>query len=48
MLLIGGAVVVAIAVAVIHRLRVAGGEHAGTHGWMSERWLAEHRATHSA
>lgn len=48
MLLIVGAVVVLIAVAVISRMRVPGAVNATTLGWMSEQWLAEHRATCSS
>jgi hypothetical protein len=48
MLLIVGAVVVLIAVAVIPRMRVPRGVNASTLGWMSEQWLAEHRATYSS
>jgi hypothetical protein len=47
MLLIIGVVIVLIAVAVIPRLRVPGGVNAAHLGWMSEHWLAEHRASHS-
>jgi hypothetical protein len=46
MLLIVGAVVVLIAVAIIPRMRAPGGVNASTLGWMSEQWLAEHRASH--
>ena len=45
MLLISGAVVVVIAVAIISRVRVPHGVN--TLGWMSEQWLADHRASHS-
>jgi hypothetical protein len=48
MLLIVGAVIVLIAVVIIiPRMRVPGGVNASTLGWMSDRWLAEHRASHS-
>ena len=47
MLFIVGIVVVLIAVVIIPRMRVPGGINAGNLGWMSERWLAEHRASHS-
>ena len=47
MLFILGAVIVSIAVVIIPRMRVTGGMNAGTLGWMSEQWLAEHRASHS-
>ena len=48
MLLIFGAVVASIAVAIIPRMRVPGGVNESQLGWMSEQWLAEHRASHSA
>lgn len=48
MLLIVGAVILLIAVVIIPRMRVPDGVHGSTLGWMSERWLAEHRAAHSA
>lgn len=48
MLLVVGAVIVLIAVVVIRRMRMPGGMHDSTLGWMSEQWLAEHRAAHSA
>ena len=47
MLFIFGIVVVLIAVVIIPRMHVPGGVNAGHLGWMSERWLAEHRASHS-
>jgi hypothetical protein len=47
MLLIVGAVIMLIAVVVIRRMRVPGGVNASTRGWMSDKWLAEHRASHS-
>ena len=47
MLLIVGAAIVLIAVVVIPRMRVPGGVNASTLGWMSDKWLAEHRASHS-
>jgi hypothetical protein len=46
MLLIVGAVIVLIAVVIISRMRVPGGVNASTRGGMSDRWLAEHRASH--
>jgi len=46
MLFIAGLVVVAAAVIVIPRLRGRGGLTAAPLGWMSEQWLAEHRASH--
>ena len=47
MLFIVGIVIASIAVVVIPRLRVPGGVNAATLGWMSQQWLAEHRASHS-
>ncbi len=48
MLFILGVVIVLIAVVVIiPRLRVPGGTDSANLGWMSEQWLAEHRASHS-
>ena len=47
MLLIVGAVIVLIAVVIISRMRVPGGVNSAKLGWMSEQWLAEHRASHS-
>ena len=46
MLLIVAVVMVLIAV-VISRMAVPGGVNSTSLGWMSERWLAEHRASHS-
>lgn len=46
MLLIVVAVIVLIAVVIIPRMRVPGGVNASALGWMSERWLAEYRASH--
>ena len=34
------------AAVIIVRLRVPGGANDAKLGWMSERWLAEHRASH--
>ena len=48
MLLIFGAVIVLIAVVIIPGIRVPGSVNGSTLGWMSEQWLAEHRAAHSA
>lgn len=48
MLLIVGAVIVLMALVIIPRMRVPGGVNASTLGWMSERWLAEQRASHSS
>jgi hypothetical protein len=47
MLLMVGAVIVLITVVITPRMRVPGGVNASTLGWMSEQWLAEHRASHS-
>jgi hypothetical protein len=47
MLLIVGAVSVLIAIVIIPRMRVPVGVNASALGWMSERWLAEYRASHS-
>jgi len=46
MLLIAGAVVAVIVV--VARKRLPGGVNASSLGWMSEQWLAAHRASHSA
>jgi hypothetical protein len=46
MLFIIGVALVWIAFAVIRRMR-AGAVNAANLGWMSEQWLAEHRASHS-
>ena len=47
MLLIAGAAIVLFAVTIIHRMGVPpSGVHPANLGWMSERWLAEHRASH--
>jgi len=48
MLFIIGAVMALMAVVMIPRMRVPGGVNARTLGWMSEQWLAEHRASSSA
>ena len=47
MLVIVGIVIGLIAVATIPRMRVPGGVNSTNLGWMSEQWLAEHRASHS-
>jgi hypothetical protein len=36
-----------IAVGLIPWMRVPGGVNATNLGWMSEQWLAEHRASHA-
>jgi hypothetical protein len=48
MLFIVGVVIALVAVGILPRMRVAGGVNAAHLGWMSEQWLAEHRASHSA
>ena len=47
MFLIVGIGIVLIAVGIIPRMRVPGGVNSADLGWMSEQWLAEHRASHS-
>ena len=47
MLFIVAVVITLIAVVIIPRRRVPSGVHAANLGWMSEQWLAEHRASHS-
>jgi hypothetical protein len=47
MLFIVGIVIALIAVVIIRRMRVPGGVNSANLGWMSEQWLAEHRASHS-
>jgi len=46
MLLIFGAVIGLIAGVIIYRMRVPGGVNGSPLGWVSEQWLAEHRAAH--
>jgi hypothetical protein len=46
-LLILCVLIASIAVVIGARMRVPGGVNAGQLGWMSEEWLAEHRASHS-
>ena len=48
MLFILGLVVVLVALVLVPRLRAPGGVNEVHLGWMSERWLAEHRASHPA
>jgi hypothetical protein len=48
MLFILGVVILLIGIFIIPRLRVPGGVDAARLGWMSEQWLAEHRASHSS
>ncbi len=45
MLFIIGVAIVLIAFGIIPRM--AGGVNSADLGWMSEHWLAEHRASHS-
>ena len=45
MLLIIGLLLTVIAAALIYRARVPGGVNEAQLGWVSERWLAEHRAS---
>jgi hypothetical protein len=47
MLFIVAAVIVVIAAVIIPRMRVPGGVNSANLGWMSQQWLAEHRASHS-
>ena len=47
MLFIVGIVIASIAVVIIPRMRVPGGVNSTNLGWMSQQWLAEHRASHS-
>ena len=48
MLFIAGVGIVLLAVAIIHRMGMPpSGVEPPNLGWMSERWLAEHRASHS-
>jgi hypothetical protein len=47
MLFIVGLVIASIAVVIVPKLWVLGGVNRAPLGWMSEQWLAEHRASHS-
>ena len=47
MLFIVGVAVALLAVVIVPRMRVLGGVNSANLGWMSEQWLAEHRASHS-
>jgi hypothetical protein len=47
MLFIVGVVIALIAVLIIPRMRASGRVDSANLGWMSEQWLAEHRASHS-
>jgi hypothetical protein len=42
-----GIVVVLTAVVITPRMRVPGGVNSVNLGWMSEHWVAEHRASHT-
>jgi hypothetical protein len=46
MLLITGVLLTAISLLAILRVRRPDSMNASPFGWMSERWLAEHRAAH--
>jgi hypothetical protein len=46
MLFITGAIAL-VAFVIIPRMRMPRGVNATNFGWMSEQWLAEHRAPHS-
>jgi hypothetical protein len=47
MLVIVGVIIVLTTVVIIPRMQVPGGVNSANLGWMSEQWLAEHRASHS-
>ena len=46
MLLIIGILITLTAGVIIPRVRVPGGVNVAKLGWMSQEWLAEHRASH--
>jgi hypothetical protein len=46
MLFIVGLVIASVAVVIAPGMRRPGGVNASPLGWMSEQWLAEHRASH--
>jgi hypothetical protein len=46
MLLIIGVLITLTAMVLIHKVRVPGSADTATLGWMSDHWLAEHRASH--
>ena len=46
MLLTIGVFITVIAVVIIRKMRVPVDRNAPNLGWMSEQWLAEHRASH--
>lgn len=45
--IVGVIIFFALVAVIIQRTLVPGRVSAGNLGWMSERWLAEHRASHS-
>jgi hypothetical protein len=47
MLFILAVVIVLIAVVIVPRMRLPDSGNSANLGWMSEQWLAEHRASHS-
>ena len=47
MLFIVALVIASIAIVIRPRMRVPGGVNGAHLGWMSEQWLAEHRASHA-
>jgi hypothetical protein len=47
MWLILGGVIVCVAAVILPRMQMRGNVNENALGWMSERWLAEHRASHS-
>jgi hypothetical protein len=47
MLFIVGVVIVLVAVVIFRKMRVPGGVNVARLGWMSERWLVEHRTSHA-
>ena len=48
MLFIVGIVIALVSVVILPGMRVPGGVNGAQLGWMSEQWLTEHRASHSA
>jgi len=48
MLFLVGLVTALIGVVIVPRMRVLSRANSPSLGWMSEQWLAEHRASHSA
>ena len=47
MLFVVGVVIASIAVVIMPTMWVPGGVNSSNLGWMSQQWLAEHRASHS-